>query len=88
MSDQLSMLVKQGLVSADQAQATAAQMPVPTPRPRPFTGAVYGTGDNSERINDDVPMDHPARLARMNEMLHAKLIPQATYDDYMKSIGR
>lgn len=86
MSDQLSMLVKQGLVSPDQAQATLEKMPLP--KPRPFTGAVYGSGDNSERINDDVPLDHPARLARMNEMLRAKMIPQSQYDDYMKSIGR
>lgn len=86
MSDQLSSLVKQGLVSPDQAQATLAKMPLP--RPRPFTGTVFGSGDNSDRINDDVPMDHPARLARMNEMLRAKLIPQSTYDDYMKSIGK
>lgn len=87
MSDQLSMLVKQGLVSPDQEQATLAKMPVPLPKPRPIAAA-YGTGDNADRINDDTPLDHPARIARMNEMLRAKLIPQSTYDDYMKSIGK
>jgi hypothetical protein len=87
MSDQLSMLVKQGLVSPDQEQDTLAKMPIPLPKPRPMAAA-YGTGDNSDRINDDVPLDHPARLARMNEMLRAKTISQYQYDDYMKSIGK
>lgn len=57
---------------------------IPTPRPRPYTGPVYSAQEgNTDFILPAVPMDHPARLARMQEALRSGTIPQATYDDYM-----
>lgn len=61
----------------------------PVPRPRPDAAPIYSTQEgNTEMINNNISMAHPARLQRMNDMLRAGLIPQSTYDDYMRMIGR
>lgn len=44
--------------------------------------------DRNGGIPPNIPMDHPLRLQRMEEMLRAGLIPQSTYADYMKMIGK